>query len=124
VFDYILDDQGSIPSNGKGFFIYPLCPHQLRGPPSLIFNRYCGSIPGGNARPRHDAILPLPLGSCMAVAGPLLFYYKHDHMLNADLTSYQKNVNHDIKASTEILSSIYSFYSIQELLQLKLLKYC
>jgi hypothetical protein len=29
VSDYRLDDQGSIPGKGKGFFLCPLCPDQL-----------------------------------------------------------------------------------------------
>jgi hypothetical protein len=53
--DYRLDDQGSIP--GKGVFLQLLCPDQLWGPPSLLFNGHWGSFlgGGGDARPRRDA---------------------------------------------------------------------
>jgi hypothetical protein len=40
-------DRGSIPGGGKGFFLYPLCPDRLWGPPSLLYNGYRGSFPRG-----------------------------------------------------------------------------
>jgi hypothetical protein len=49
VSDYGLDDRGSIPGRGKGFFLYPLCPDGLWGPPSLLYNGYRGSFPGGKS---------------------------------------------------------------------------
>jgi hypothetical protein len=42
VSDYRLDDRGSIPVREKGFFLQPLCPDQLWGPPSLLSNGYRG----------------------------------------------------------------------------------
>jgi hypothetical protein len=38
--DYGLDDRGSIPDRGKGFFFQPLRPDRLWGPPSLLSNGY------------------------------------------------------------------------------------
>jgi hypothetical protein len=43
-----LDDQTidfRSPAEAKGFFLYPLCPDQLWGPPSLLYNGYRGSFP-------------------------------------------------------------------------------
>jgi hypothetical protein len=40
-------DRGSIPGRGKRFFLYPLCPDRLWGPPSLLYNGYRGSFPRG-----------------------------------------------------------------------------
>jgi hypothetical protein len=51
VSDYALDDWGSIPGGGKGFFLHPLCPDRLWGPPSLLYNGYWGSFARGKARP-------------------------------------------------------------------------
>jgi len=47
VSDYGLDDRATIPGRGKGFFLYPLCPDRLWGPPSLLYNGYRGSFPRG-----------------------------------------------------------------------------
>jgi hypothetical protein len=47
VSDCGLDDRGSIPGGGKGFFLYPLCPDRLWVPPSLLYNGYRGSFPQG-----------------------------------------------------------------------------
>jgi hypothetical protein len=56
VSDYGLDDRGSIPGGGKGFFLYPLCPDRLWGPPILLYNGYRGVLsPGVKARPGRDA---------------------------------------------------------------------
>jgi hypothetical protein len=44
VSDYGLDGLGSIPGRGKGFFLYPLCPDRLWGPPSLLSNGYRGRV--------------------------------------------------------------------------------
>jgi hypothetical protein len=58
VSDYGLDDRAievrSL-AGGKGFFLYPLCPDRLWGPPSLLSNGYRGPYPRGKARPRRDA---------------------------------------------------------------------
>jgi hypothetical protein len=42
-----LDDQGSIPDRGRGFFLQPLPPDRLWGPPNLLYNGYRGSFPRG-----------------------------------------------------------------------------
>jgi hypothetical protein len=47
VSDYGLDDRGSFPGRGKGFFLCPMCPDRLWGPPSLLYNGYRGSFPRG-----------------------------------------------------------------------------
>jgi hypothetical protein len=47
VSDYGLDDRGSISGRGKRFFLYPLYPGHLWGPPSLLWNGYRGFFPGG-----------------------------------------------------------------------------
>jgi hypothetical protein len=47
VSDYGLDDRGSIPDRGSGFFLKPLHPDRLLGPPSLLYNGYRGSFPRG-----------------------------------------------------------------------------
>jgi hypothetical protein len=47
VTDYRLDDRGSIPDTGRGFFFLPLRPDRLWGPPSLLSNGYQGSFPWG-----------------------------------------------------------------------------
>jgi hypothetical protein len=44
---YGLDGQGSIPDRGRGFFLYPLRPDRLWGPPSLLYNGYRGLFPQG-----------------------------------------------------------------------------
>jgi hypothetical protein len=55
VSDYGLDDRGSIPDRGRGFFLQPLRPDRLWGQPSLLYSGYRGSFPGGKARPGRDA---------------------------------------------------------------------
>jgi hypothetical protein len=47
VSDYGLDDRGSIPDTGRGFFFQPLLPDRLWGPPSLLPNGYWGFFPRG-----------------------------------------------------------------------------
>jgi hypothetical protein len=47
VSDYKLDDRCSIPSRGKGFFLWPLCTDQVRGPPILLSSGYRLSLPRG-----------------------------------------------------------------------------
>jgi hypothetical protein len=44
--EFRLDDRGSITGRGKGFLLQSLCPDQLWGPPSLLYNGYQGSFPG------------------------------------------------------------------------------
>jgi hypothetical protein len=42
---YELDDRATavrFPAEAKGFFLYPLCPDRLWGPPSLLYNGYRG----------------------------------------------------------------------------------
>jgi hypothetical protein len=60
VSDYRLDDRYSMPGRGKGFFLYHLCPDQLRGPPSLLSIWYWGSFVVGKARPGLEADQSLP----------------------------------------------------------------
>jgi hypothetical protein len=47
---YGLDDRAievRCPTETKGFFLQPLCPDRLWGPPSLLYNGYRGSFPRG-----------------------------------------------------------------------------
>jgi hypothetical protein len=53
--DYRLDDRGSIPGRGKGFFLQFLCPNQLWGPSSLLSSGYRGSCSEGKAQVGLDA---------------------------------------------------------------------
>jgi hypothetical protein len=48
--DYGLDDRGSIPGRGKGFFLYTLYPDRL----CLVQWVRGGPFPGGKARPGRD----------------------------------------------------------------------
>jgi hypothetical protein len=44
---YRLDDRAievRSPTEAKGFFLYPLCPDRLWGPPSLLYNGYGGVL--------------------------------------------------------------------------------
>jgi hypothetical protein len=47
VSDYGLNDRGSIPDRRREFFFWLVRPDRLWGPPSLLFNGYCGSLPRG-----------------------------------------------------------------------------
>jgi hypothetical protein len=50
VSDYGLDDRAigvRSPAGAEHFFLYPLCPDRLWGPPSLLYNGYRGSFPRG-----------------------------------------------------------------------------
>jgi hypothetical protein len=54
---YGLDDRAievRSPAEAKGFFLKPLCPERLWGPPSLLYNGYRGPMPGAKARPGRD----------------------------------------------------------------------
>jgi hypothetical protein len=59
VSDYGLDDRAigvRSPAGARGFFLLPLCPDRLWGPPSLLYNGYRGVLsPGVKARPGRDA---------------------------------------------------------------------
>jgi hypothetical protein len=56
VSDTRLDDQGSIPVGGKGFFSSSRCVQtSFETQPSLLSNGYRGSFPGGEAQPGRDA---------------------------------------------------------------------
>jgi hypothetical protein len=55
VTDYGIDDraiQFRSPAEARGFFLQPLCPDQLWGPPSLLSSGYRGSSPQGVKRGR------------------------------------------------------------------------
>jgi hypothetical protein len=48
--DYGMDDRAfevRSPAEAKEFFLYPLCPDRLWGPPSLQYSGYRGSFPRG-----------------------------------------------------------------------------
>jgi hypothetical protein len=47
VFDYGLDDRGSIPDRGRGFFLSSLRPDRLWGPPNFLYSGYRGLFPRG-----------------------------------------------------------------------------
>jgi hypothetical protein len=55
VSDYGLDDRGSIPGRGKGFFLQPVCPDRLGAHPASSTMGTGGPFPGGKARPGRDA---------------------------------------------------------------------
>jgi hypothetical protein len=52
VSDNGLDDRGSIPDKGRGFFFWPLRPDRLWGPPSLLPNGYRRVLSPGVKRGR------------------------------------------------------------------------
>jgi hypothetical protein len=64
VSEYWLDDRPievRSSAEAKGFFLHPLCPDRLWGPPSLLSNGTGVPFPGGKARPGRDAdYLPPP----------------------------------------------------------------
>jgi hypothetical protein len=72
VSDCRLDDWGSIPGRGIGFFLQPVCPNQLWNPPSLLPNGYHGFLPCIK-RPRHDADHSLPSSAEVMNAWELYF---------------------------------------------------
>jgi hypothetical protein len=43
------------PTEARGFFLSPVCPDRLWGPPSLLSNGYRGPFLGGKVRPGRDA---------------------------------------------------------------------
>jgi hypothetical protein len=49
VSDYRLEEHSSTPDEGKGFLLWPLCPHRFLDPPSLLSNGYRGSFQGVNS---------------------------------------------------------------------------
>jgi hypothetical protein len=55
VSDYGLDDRGSIPDRGRGFFFRPLRPDRLWGHPASYSMGTGGPFPGGKARSWRDA---------------------------------------------------------------------
>jgi hypothetical protein len=55
---YGLDDRAievRSPAEAKGFFLWPLCPDRLWGPPSLLYDGSRTSFPRAKARPGRDA---------------------------------------------------------------------
>jgi hypothetical protein len=50
--DRVIEVRSSV--EAKGFFLQPLCPYRLWGPPSLLFKGYRGSFPRAKARPESD----------------------------------------------------------------------
>jgi hypothetical protein len=54
VSDYGLDDWGSIPDRGRGFFLYPVCPDRLWAHPASCPVGTKGPFRGGKARPGRD----------------------------------------------------------------------
>jgi hypothetical protein len=52
---YGLDDRAievRSPAEAKGFFLHPLCPDRLWGPPSFLYNGYRRPFPGGGGKAR------------------------------------------------------------------------
>jgi hypothetical protein len=41
-------------AEAREFFLYPLCPDRLWGPPSLLYNERRESFPGAKMRPGRD----------------------------------------------------------------------
>jgi hypothetical protein len=63
---YGLDDRAievRFPAKAKGFFLQPLCPDRLWGPPTLLYNRYRRSFPGAIARPGRDANITVKIST-------------------------------------------------------------
>jgi hypothetical protein len=55
VSDYDLDDRGSIPDRGRGFFSIPSIQTGSGAHPASYLMGTGGSFPGGKARPGRDA---------------------------------------------------------------------
>jgi hypothetical protein len=63
---YGLDDRAievRSPAEANGFFLYPLCPDRLWGPPSLLYNGYRGSFPRGVTLTTHPHLVPEWVGA-------------------------------------------------------------
>jgi hypothetical protein len=63
VSDYGLDDRAigvRSAAEVRDFFLYPLCPDRLWGPPSLLYNGYRGSFPRGAKRGRGVTLTTHP----------------------------------------------------------------
>jgi hypothetical protein len=96
--------QSRSPAEAKVFFLYPLCPDRLWGPPSLLSNGYWGVLsPGGKMRPGRDAdhshhLLLRSRMSSSYVSSPLCACI-HIKILN---TQQKKNTNntHNNKYTT------------------------
>jgi hypothetical protein len=78
VSDYGLDDRHSILDRGGGFFLSPLLPDRLWGPPSLLYNGYRWSFP------RRLKAAPSASMACSGITLPFTFKCSHSIALKTE----------------------------------------